>query len=779
MVAMVSRIVLRLGMACLGLAMAGCLGGSQNPSYFPFYLPTGDIIRTHGKPGGIGYFKNFDPKAAKIEVTPAMVVAPTKTQQVFIATVYDTDGQPRRKRRVEWIIDGPGSIVEVDESGYLPGRGYKVDNKYAVSYTDYFKHCITRGNDDPRDDFTVMPGQSWCVVSSPVEGETTVTAYAPEVFDWNAGRAFAKVTWADTDFRFPPPTSVHYGSEADLATTILRTSEGGNSTPYRVRYRIIGGTPAVLVGQPGTSGTYSPNAQEAETLADSEGLAGVRITQRTPQAGSTRLAVEIIKPTVDGVGPGSVIGRHETTVEWSAPQVTLDVKLPSALALDRETPVRLALANSGTVDSQELTIRAVVPEGTELVQANPPPTQRDGRSLVWAVAGLPGGGKRDVELLLRPTRRGTIELVAGAETADGLRAEQRAQATVDTAGLRIAMEAPSMSSMGSTATVRVQATNTGAVPIRSAIAWITPGEGLRHESGKNPVEVAIGAIEPGATQSIEVPLVCETSGSHSVRVNVTADGAFAERADATINVSRAELKLQAIGPDIIYVNDEAVYELRVTNDGDAPVSNVKVTMNLPRGVQARSATEGGEVSGTGIRWAIDSLNVNETKIVRASLSGEQPLERGTIASRASTEGKEQGAGIQTEASTLIAVAGKPILQMILQDVGASVREGDQPQYRIIVRNRGTGSAKDIVVEFSASGGITPTRGLGPADGEARIANGAVVFPTVADLPPGSDAVFVVNASATGTGDARLSARVKARGLSNPLQEDQATQIQKR
>ena len=167
------RVGLSLLMAA-GIAafVAGCLGITQNPSYFPRLLPTGDIVRTHAKPPGWGYFTNFDPKACRLEVRPIESTNPVQTQHVILATIYDEHGKPRRKRRVEWMLEGVGNIVEVDESGYFPGRGYKVDNKYAVSYTDMKEHKITRGNNNPEDDFVVRPGQTWCVITSAVEGDT-------------------------------------------------------------------------------------------------------------------------------------------------------------------------------------------------------------------------------------------------------------------------------------------------------------------------------------------------------------------------------------------------------------------------------------------------------------------------------------------------------------------------------------------------------------------------------------------------------------------------------
>src|SRR5262249_30984111 len=140
---------LRIALAAGCCLLSGCFGLSQNPSYFPYLLPTGDIIRTHAKPLGHGYYTNFDPHAVRLEVRPLESANPVRTQHVLIATIYDEKGVPRRDRRVEWMVEGVGNIVEVDESGVLPGRGYKVDNKYAVSYTDYHEHLITRGNANP------------------------------------------------------------------------------------------------------------------------------------------------------------------------------------------------------------------------------------------------------------------------------------------------------------------------------------------------------------------------------------------------------------------------------------------------------------------------------------------------------------------------------------------------------------------------------------------------------------------------------------------------------
>ena len=94
------RFPLRL-LALLPLAFAvGCFGVAHNPGYFPNLIPGGDIIQTHAKPPGGAYYRDFDPKAVRLEVTPTQVSNRPGATQVLVATVYDADGTPRRGRRV-------------------------------------------------------------------------------------------------------------------------------------------------------------------------------------------------------------------------------------------------------------------------------------------------------------------------------------------------------------------------------------------------------------------------------------------------------------------------------------------------------------------------------------------------------------------------------------------------------------------------------------------------------------------------------------------------------
>ena len=197
----------KYGLSVLGLFLITSVLGCRDQSPHSFHLPRGHIHRKHGKPPAGSYYKNWDPYAVSIDLKPAADLNPVKTQHVLVATVKDANGVPLPNRRVEWIISqgSVGDIVEVDESGVFATRGYKETNHYAISHTNNYDHVLTRGNNDSSDDVYIKKGQTWCVITSPIEGETHIVAYAPSIYNWDKHKAFATKNWYDVKFAWPPP----------------------------------------------------------------------------------------------------------------------------------------------------------------------------------------------------------------------------------------------------------------------------------------------------------------------------------------------------------------------------------------------------------------------------------------------------------------------------------------------------------------------------------------------------------------------------------------------
>ncbi len=422
-------------------SLTGCFGLSHNPSYFPYYWPPGDIIPTHAKPAGRGYYANFDPYAVRIEVQPTTMVNPVNTQHVVLATVYDKDGKPRRKRRVEWMLSGEGHIIEVDESGFFPGRGYnKV--KYAVSYTNFGTHKVTRGNFDPKDDFMLRPGQSWCVVSSAVEGDSYLTVFVPAIANWDQRMVVVNCKWVDAGWILPGPGVARTGTQHVFTTQVYRSTNKQPLANYRVRYKILDGPSAVLLPS---------QSQEAEVITDTKGKAQVAIMQTGPALGVNQVEVEILRPP-DPTKPSAsaiTVAKGFTQVEWLAPKLNVNHEGPETALLGQEVPFTVSLTNTGKIDTAPIEARHPIPEGMQYVSSQPPAFV-DGNELVWTLRELPPGQSHSLEVVFKAGKLGKIQACCMARTPDGLQDEQCSIMEVTEPRLALSVTGPETGVVGVT-----------------------------------------------------------------------------------------------------------------------------------------------------------------------------------------------------------------------------------------------------------------------------------------------------------------------------------------
>lgn len=778
--------------AALALSLTGC---SHNPGYFPYYFTGGRIEQSHAKPGGSGYFKNFDPKACKLEITPNQTItAPLGTQVVLIGSVLDKDGQPRRSRRIEWMVDGPGGIVEADESGTFAGRGYKVDNKYAVTHTNYVTKTITRGNNDAGDDVIVAPGQTFCVISSAVPGETVVTGYAPEVFNWDNGRVVVRITWGDSRYSFPAPAVVRSGGEHALTTTVSASGTDGVPSGYRIRYKVLEGPPAVLVGRgtPGTSVSASGGGtNEAEATTDVNGEATVRLVETSAKAGKSRIAVEIVKPPESGTGPGTVVSRRETVVEWAEPSVHLGVNAPTSAGVGASFPVTIGLDNEGAVDSRDARVKVTLSDGATLERSDPPPSRQDANgALTFDVPPVSGKGKQQVVLQVKPAKLGQITVSAEVATADGLTASNAATTRVEQGKIQLRVEGPGTAVAGAEVPFKVAVTNGGGVTAENVTVWARYDDGLRYAAPNNPVELAAGTIAPGQTKTLDLPLTATKAGKFGVRANATADGGLTAASEpVSVDVQRAELSVTATGPRLVYLNQDFEWTVVVKNAGDATLSNVVVRAALPADVRAKTV-EGAKVGANSVEWTVAELRGGEQRTYRVPVTANRLNDRATLSASVTGDvraagGKAGGEPITAKGESTVALIGTPAVSMVVVAPQGLVEVGKRTTFKVLVKNEGTVSARTIELTGFAPPELRPVRGSGavvgvangPTPVTARIeGTGRLVFPPVEELRPGETITFTIDLDAVQAGDARFRAEVTAAHLTNALKEEQAARV---
>lgn len=752
-------------LVALAVWASGCghEGISQNPSYFPYWKPTADIVRTHAKPPGFGYFADFDPYASRIEVRPKTISTAVGGHQVLIATVYDKDGQPRRGRRVEWMLEGKGHIVEVDESGYAPGRGYKVDNRYAVSYTEYFTHTITRGNNDPTDDFMVRPGQSWCVISSPAEGDTQVTVYAPEIFNWDRNQVTVQVFWLDVDWTFPPPSQARGGAQHPLTTLVFRRSDRMPLANYRVRYTILDGPPAVFL----------PNQQRsAEALSDLNGNATATITQPQPTSGRNRIGIEVIRPPDPccPTGPGIIIGRGETTVDWTAANITLAKTGPATASVGQVFSYTISVANPSTVPTEPLTVRDTVPEGLTFVSAQPNATV-DGKTLVWTLAPLQPGQSATIQASFRADRAGPVTNIATVTTPEGLRAENQATTQIAQAGLAMTMTGPATATVNQPIPFQVTITNTGSGPATNVVVRDEFDKGLKHESGDQPLELAPFNLGPGESRTATLSLIATQEGTFTNRALATGDGGLKAQATHTVQVAQPRLRVSQTGPVAKYVRGKVVWQVIVQNQGSSELRNVQVRDLLPAEVQFLEASDGGQPQGAEIVWNLGTLAPQEERRLTLSTRADKVTARAVNIIQATAD-----PNMQERSEQAVEIRGAPGLELQMTDTKDPITEGEETSYEVRVTNTGSLVANGIQLSFYLPPELRLKSAVGPGNERGLLEANKITFPASDGLVPGGTLQFTIVVEAVRAGDARFKVEMRSKLGPDVVTEEEPTTV---
>jgi uncharacterized repeat protein (TIGR01451 family) len=761
---MIRRTLTGLVAACL-LCLAGCSGYSHNPSYFPYsLLPFEDITRTHAKPVGAGAYGNFDPHAVRVEVRPLEGTSPVRRQYVIIATVYDEKDEPRRHRRVEWMLEGAGNIIEVDESGLMPGRGYKVDNHYAVSYTDMDEHHVTRGNADPSDDFVIRPGQTWCVISAATEGDSHVFVYCPEIYDWDHNKVVVTTHWVDVAWSFPKPVVARTGAEAPLVTSLIRVSDKQPLAGYKVRYRIVDGPPAVFLP-----------ARTTEFIATSEltGTAPAVLASLGPAAGANRVSVEIIRPPdpMRPSGAGLPLAQGETTVTWQAPVVTLDVTAPPTVIVGQELTYTIALNNTGQVETRGMTVRAAVPEGTQYVRSDPPATAMN-NGLVWTLGEVPAGQARTLTATVRTTRVGAVSNAVQVETAEGLRGEKGVATDVtdqQRPALKVSMDAPATSTIGAPIEYKITVSNPGTGPATGVVLTSQFDAGLEHESQRNPVEARLGTLAPGESRAVPLTLTSRQAGSLTNVVTVRADGGLSEVARHTVAVKQAAISVRNSGPAWRYVGRSADWSIVVENSGEVPLTNVVVRDALPPELTFQAASDGGTAQGGQVTWMLPTLVPGARKPLTLTTLCQSLTPRAvTVASAVLAP------GVEVKAEAAIEIRGLPAVRMRVADRDDPVDVGKNTGYRIDVTNLGSLPAEAVHVVAVVPDEMRALEAKGPAG--AKVEGQRVTFPPLSSLAPGQTVTYTVEVQALKAGTVYFRAELTTRTLTKPLVEEESTSV---
>lgn len=217
-------------------------------------------------------------------------------------------------------------------------------------------------------------------------------------------------------------------------------------------------------------------------------------------------------------------------------------------------------------------------------------TTEDGRNeLAYKSDVLEAGQSRSGNFRLKASQPGRFPLRATAIADLNLSADAACETAVVQPALSVSKTGPATKYVGRPTSYQITVTNTGNTVARNTVVvdQVPPGMSAREASdngqlGGGTVRWSLGDLAAGASHNLTVTMMPTQIGN--VKNVVTAQAFCAEaRAEYDTKIEGAPGILVEVidDPDPIEVGGQTTYEIRVTNQGMIPITNVSATCTFP------------------------------------------------------------------------------------------------------------------------------------------------------------------------------------------------------
>ena len=279
------------------------------------------------------------------------------------------------------------------------------------------------------------------------------------------------------------------------------------------------------------------------------------------------------------------------------PAIMLTKTEPQDVTICEPIPVTLVVKNTGSSQLTSVKVTDTLPAGLT----------SDGKSSLMFDAGtLAPGESKEFKFSAMASRTGKFVNSAEVTTAQGVKADASASTAVHQAVLAITCKARDQQYMGRPYTICFTVSNSGDVaaagtqvtlPIPTG-ATFNSATASGHVSGTSVVW-DVGALAANGSQELCATFTSDAAGTYAF--NAAAKGTCAAQVSSScqtkvIGVSALLLE-KADNPDPIQVGETTTYTVKVTNQGTADDTNVKMVVEFPVELDPVSASNGGEVSG--------------------------------------------------------------------------------------------------------------------------------------------------------------------------------------
>ena len=454
-------------------------------------------------------------------------------------------------------------------------------------------------------------------------------------------------------------------------------------------------------------------------------------------------------------------------------QVSVEVRAPKVINLNRETTIKLVVRNESTTDAAGVRLVYQLPEGLKFNSSTPEATPVPGQPLFqWSQSMLAAGSEWVVVLKVTPTSPKPAEHAATVS----VRAGSKAISTVQEPRLKVeAVATPARVLKGKRVDFQITVRNPGTGPARKVVVQAKLSGGLRAGSD-DIVELTIPNIDAGQSITLDTLSVDTVAGGEQTcTIDVQSPDVIPvaedQRIVKKIEVTRPELTVKIEGDADRISGQASEYKITVTNPGTAPTKAVRVQVALPReGGRMKVKPEGAEFIGAtrSVAWRIPQLEPGQSIPYTFTYDTDVPGAYRAVVEATAGELRSSDR-ITTE------VSGLAMLDVKIEQAHRMIDVGKKNIYDIVITNSGTKEATKVAVGGELNKNLKVTKAFNVDNGQfAFNANdGRFLFPVIERLGIGQSVTLSMEVEGTASGAGGCKVQVGHSEMTNdePKVED--------
>lgn len=279
------------------------------------------------------------------------------------------------------------------------------------------------------------------------------------------------------------------------------------------------------------------------------------------------------------------------------PVLAIEKSGPAKALLNSDVAYTIVVKNTGSSVAKNVVVTDTVPAG--LAHAS-------GQSkLTFNVGDMAPNTSRTIPVTLKATQRGRHCNVAEANSSNAGKVSDDACTEVLTQGLDIVKTGEEKEFLNKIADYTIKVTNTGDTDLSNvtvvdsapAATSIVSADGAAVAG--NQATWRIPVLKAGDSKSFSLKLTSVIAGRHCNIARVSTQEGLSKSAEAcTVWSGLPALLIELVDdPDPIQVGEVATYTIRVTNQGTADDTNIKVVTTFPAELTPMAASSNGSIAG--------------------------------------------------------------------------------------------------------------------------------------------------------------------------------------